>query len=179
MLAAAGTAYLGGMTVSDMLKEAKLDLPKVARLTGYSHSLLKQWSAGLRTPPPEAERRIAEAFRVHGRQLLAHADALHPPAAAPNPLTPCLAPERSHKTMGDSERIAELERALRDAHQMLVQAQAIYYKVRLQKIAAGTVWKRLNPIVWRISQALPALSPASRPPFSNEEQTRKGRDHGK
>lgn len=67
------------MDVDEMLKRVRLDLPKLAKLSGISLAYLKHLSAGNRAAGDETRRQLATALRAHARQLEADADTLDPP----------------------------------------------------------------------------------------------------
>lgn len=55
------------MIVQRVLKD--VPLREIAEASGLSYGTVRKWAVGLRTPQPEALRRLAEGLRKRGSQL--------------------------------------------------------------------------------------------------------------
>lgn len=64
------------MNVVDLLKNARLDFPKLAELSGLSEGYIRQLSSGNRNAGRASKARLAAALRAHATNLRLLADTL-------------------------------------------------------------------------------------------------------
>lgn len=71
------------MKVDTILRDSRLNLPKLSELSGVDLGYLKQLSAGNASPGPETRAKLAAALRSHSLNLADLADRLAPTDATP------------------------------------------------------------------------------------------------
>ena len=63
-----------------------------------------------------------------------------------------------------AQRVADLEKAVSDAHRLAVDLQVRYCNVAHRKVSGFTVYTTLNSLTWRLAKVLPKKGEKTPPP---------------